>query len=222
MMGASAKKKRNDAATPPGTRFGRLVVIELLPERRHRNRMYLCLCDCGTKAEVHSHSLRAGVTTSCGCFRDEVQKKAVTRHGLGVDGKPALHDPTYLSWHSARRRARRGAGHYANVGFSPVWDDYAQFLRDVGPRPKGTTLDRIDNERGYEPGNVRWATAKEQANNRRNTLRVEVDGVTRSVSEWSDLSKTPQYLIRSRLRAGWEPSRLFAPSSRASRSQHAN
>lgn len=162
---------------PVGSRYGRLVVVELLLERsRSGQRRYLCVCDCGEQVAVLSDDLKRGRTQSCGCLQREntSRKTSVPRkHG---HGSPAALSPTYQSWRSMKARCfNRGCGkswsHYGGRGITVCarWlgpYGFENFLADMGARPKGTTLDRLDVDGNYEPRNCRWATAVEQRHNR--------------------------------------------------------
>jgi len=88
--------------------------------------------------------------------------------------------------------------------------DFSAFLRDMGPRPQGTSLDRIDNSRGYEPGNVRWAKSRQQANNQRANRVLVLNGETHTVAEWERLRGFKPGTIKTRLLRGWTPEKAVA------------
>lgn len=127
-------------------------------------------------------------------------------HGESGKRRTAL----YRAWESMRVRCSSPDRYPSYVGVTvfPAWQSSFELFRDyvnetIGPRPRGHSLDRIDNDCGYEPGNLRWATPKEQSNNRWNTTKITVDGVTRSVSEWGELHGLTIAAIRARLKYGW-------------------
>lgn len=165
------------------TRFGRLTVIGEARSRFRsgRNRRFVsCQCSCGSEVEVWYKSLISGQTNSCGCLSSEVHREAVsaaheasTKHGHAVDGKQT---PEFKAWVNMKYRCDNpSAQNYEYYGARGItvcdrWrDSFEVFLADMGPRPgAGYSLDRYPNNDGnYEPGNCRWATADEQAKNRR-------------------------------------------------------
>lgn len=154
-----------------GRRFGRLTVLRRSPKRQPHKTFWLCLCDCGSTSEPTSKHLRLGDTTSCGCSVREILKASRLKHGhCGT--------PTWNSWSSMLKRCRgtnkQAYQNYRGRGITVCarWLVFENFLADVGLRPAGTTLDRINNDGNYEPGNCRWSTPKEQSCNLRKTRHV--------------------------------------------------
>lgn len=146
----------------PGERFGKLTVLEVfqLPGKARQCRM---ACDCGGHIIAWKHNLTTGHTKSCGCERVE-QGKARLKHGHSKRANEVSR--TYKSWSSMKDRAGKAAG-YEHVTVCERWQDFTNFLADMGERPEGKTLDRINPAGNYELSNCRWATPQEQSQNRR-------------------------------------------------------
>lgn len=199
-----------------GERFGRWVVIgeaEPVVYRGGRDvrQRVVCRCDCGTERPVLVLALQGERSTSCGCRRKENALRANTKHGHA-----SVQTPMYRRWQAIKNRCLNpkniAYGRYGGRGIAicDQWvDSFATFLGDVaaeiGDAPVGHSLDRIDNTRGYEPGNMRWATPKEQQRNMRTNRLIEVDGETKTLAEWAELSGNHGEVIRARIARGVEP-----------------
>lgn len=139
------------------------------------------------------------------------------KHGATVGHKEGKTDPLYFRWRSIKQRCLDpGASHYDRYGGRGInmcqeWaESFSAFRAAVGPIPAGLTLDRVDNDKGYEPGNVRWATRKKQANNRHNTRRATYKGETKSLKEWAEVTAFSYPGLTGRWNKGLRDEELFA------------
>lgn len=202
-----------------GQRFGRLIAVKPSHSDRRGQLMWECLCDCGKTTVVRGADLRFGKTRSCLCLYHEV----IVTHG----GKNRTHghshrtlsngSPEYQSWMGAKVRClnpkHKIYPQYGGRGITMCarWrDSFEAFLADMGPRPAGTSLDRYPNNDGnYEPGNCRWATQREQCNNKRNNQRLQYDGLDLTTSEWARRVGIGKATIRDRIKRGWATARAL-------------
>lgn len=172
-----------------GASFGAWTVLAFVGTAGKVAR-WLARCTCGEVRVLSGNSLRSGSTKSCGCVGDSAFAAGLLRHGHART-KGASRTPTYLSWQSMMDRCtgsnRRWWPRYGGRGITvhADWRDFATFLRDMGERPPGTWLDRIDNDRNYEPGNCRWATPTQQQANKSSNRIVEYHGEKRALVEWA-------------------------------------
>lgn len=192
-----------------GERFGRLLA--LAPGEPHiqpsgkRYSTVLCLCDCGNRKQVLCQSLRRGATKSCGCLLREAYARA-SNESAQLRKK---HPGEYNSWAQMRSRCNDpGANGYHRYGGRGItvcsrWSSFGSFLEDMGQRPSGHSIDRIDVNGNYEPSNCRWSSSVEQALNTSRTQFITLNGETKPLVVWCDELGLNRSTVRVRLHRGW-------------------
>lgn len=180
-----------------GKRFDRLRVIAKVTIKGFGTG-WLCKCDCGNEVKVRGANLLAGNTRSCGCIQKRNTHYERTRPRRG---------DTKLTWELMQNRClNTSSSQYPDYGGRGItvcerWLNYENFVVDMGERPMGTTLDRYpDNNGNYEPTNCRWATPKQQANNRRDNIRLVAFGREQTLRQWADEYKVPVSTLTGRLK----------------------
>lgn len=207
-----------------GKRFGRLIVIKqtedyVSPAGKHL-KQWECRCDCGNTCIATGCNLKAGRQTSCGCGRAEKLKNIATKHGMA---KTSIHN----KWMGIIQRCEdvnnRNYPRWGGRGIKICkrWrDSFEAFYEDVSKLEHygedGYTLDRYPDLNGnYEPGNVRWATAKQQANNTRSNVCLTYKGETHTVAEWADIVAIPYFTLMQRINElGWSVEKALETPSR--------
>lgn len=161
-----------------GVKYGKLTVLELLPPVKNKS-MCQCVCECGRKTKVRVNNLRSGMTQTCGhCRRSN---------------KPRMKDfASYGVWRNMIKRCRdEGSSGYESYGGRGIkvcerWRDFDAFLADMGDRPEGHTIERIDYNGDYCPDNCKWIKAAEQARNTRKNRWISFGGKTMLLCDWSN------------------------------------
>jgi hypothetical protein len=197
-----------------GQRFGRLTVLSRADRPTQPGRAYwLCKCDCGTEKAIFGKHLRSGATKSCGCISSEnTASRNMTQGGLAKANRRL-----YSTWTSMLRRCEEQPD-YAGRGISVCerWrDSFAAFLADMGPKPTPKhTIERVNNDGNYEPGNCKWATRHEQMRNTRGNHYVEADGKRMIVVDWAAHTGIDVGLIYQRLAGGWSEAAAVSTPAR--------
>lgn len=191
-----------------GHRYGRLQVIELAGQNKHNQRMWRCICDCGNTLDVLGFLLRQKQTRSCGCLAKESIANVNKKHGKSGSQIWSIHrsmmDRCYLATsHTYKNYGGRG------ITVCDRWHDFENFYADLGDKPAGMTLERINNQGPYSPDNVRWATYKDQANNRRSNIVLEFQGRKQTMQQWCDEFGLKLATVWARLNRGWSVDRAL-------------
>lgn len=200
-----------------GRVFGRLVVLQYegaearaLGSRHRVYHYWKCLCECGVERTATSGDLLHGDTKSCGCLRQDTARQRMTTHGKSGA-------PEFIVWSGMRQRCNdSGCEAYSNYGgrgirVDKAWDDFAMFLANMGARPSPShTLERINNDGNYEPGNCKWETRQGQSRNTRRTAQLTFQGRTASMVEWSEVLGISYYAIRARRSRGWSDEKILS------------
>ena len=158
-------------------RFGRLIAIKRIKNKLSKRTQWLCKCDCGNTKIVDMACLQSGDTRSCGCLKK--------KHGF-------FGSAIYVVWATMIQRCRnKNDKDYHNYGGRGItvckrWLRFESFYADMGDRPEGLTLERLDNEKGYFPDNCGWRTPKVQANNKRTNIVIEYQGLKLNMMQWAE------------------------------------
>lgn len=191
-----------------GNKFGRLMVIEELPERKHGGRVYRCKCDCGNIIDVRKDMLKSGNTKSCGCLQRETASiigKNKVKHGKCGTRLYKIYR------HIINRCYNKNDISYSNWGERGVimcdeWkNDFMTFYEWAinNGYQDNLTIDRINVNGNYEPCNCRWTTPKTQANNRRSNVHLTYNGKTQTIKQWAEELNCNYTTILARYHAGW-------------------
>lgn len=194
-----------------GLKFGRLTVVGqhyYKTGTSGRKRVFWhCLCECGARKPINADGLISGNIRSFGCLSKEVRKSINVTHGANKGGNSTA---TYRCWQAMKTRCTNPKAqswqYYGGrgIGICARWlTSFDNFLQDMGEKPEGMSIDRIDNDKSYSKENCRWATTLEQANNVRSNHKITFRGQTKTLSQWSVCLGLKATKLRDRLKAGW-------------------
>lgn len=184
--------------------YGRLTVLSY-EGKKDLHSVWGCRCSCGKIVSVRLNSLRRGDVKSCGCLRDQQNTERLTKHNESNKTKE------YNTWSSMKQRCtNKTEVAYKNYGGRGIiicegWlNSYENFLADMGRAPSPQhSIERINNNGNYEPGNCRWATIDEQQNNRRNNVHIKYLGISKTIPQWSREVGLSVPVIIGRLKRHW-------------------
>lgn len=199
--------------------FGRWTVLSKVQAPPGVKAKWLCRCSCGKEGAVFQNNLVSSISKSCGCLNLELVAARNLKHGFGAE-------PLAQVWRDIKKRCYNpNHGSYKDYGgrgikLADCWHDYEVFRADVGHSPgKGYSLDRVNNDGDYAPGNVRWATWEEQATNKRSSRFLTHQGLTLTVSQWARGLGVPKSRILYRLRQGHSTESVLNPNKLAASNQ---
>jgi len=198
-----------------GQKFSRLTVIKRVANSDAKQTRWLCKCQCGNMKVVQGAHLKDKHTRSCGCM---ISDSTIARNIKNIiHGHSANHQrsKTYRTWDGMKDRCmnpyHKQYKDYGGRGIQVCkrWLKFENFLQDMGEKPEGLTLDRIDNDGDYCPENCQWSTWLEQQRNRNNNRLITINGVTKCLSEWCEFYHMDYYKIYQRIQRGWSIERAL-------------
>ncbi len=191
-----------------GRRFGRWTVLSQA-KRSKSGTLWLCRCDCGAEQTVLANSLRRGTSKSCGCAKGALITERKTRHGQAGTNVYRIYG---LIRHRCTNPSCQAWKRYGGAGVECRFESFEHFISVMGPRPSlDHSVDRYPNRRGhYEPGNVRWATARQQQRNRTNNHELTWQGRTQCIAAWAEELGLGRTTIPKRLKRGWSVERALS------------
>ena len=195
-----------------GEVFGRLTVHKVVGRNRHNQLIWSCTCECGNECNALGFIMRRGEKQSCGCLQRETTANINKKHGK-------TRTKIYAIWRTMTQRCYDPNSHAYNryggrgIKICDKWKSFEGFYEDMGDKPEGLSLERIDNNGNYEPANVVWATHKTQSNNRRSNVVLEFQGRKQTMQQWADESGLKIQTIWARLHRGWTIERAISEAA---------
>lgn len=202
----------SNRADMKGKRFGQLIARHPIGKKKNGNIVWLLECDCGEAKEADGYDVRSGKIISCNKCGAERTRLASVTHGMS-------NTPEFSTWDGMKSRCyNKNVTHYSKYGGRGIkvcqrWlESFENFYADMGQKPSGDhSIERRDNDGDYSPDNCIWATAREQALNRKTNVYLTINDTTRTMIEWSEISGVSLGRIWSRKKAGYSGEDLINP-----------
>lgn len=192
-----------------GRSFDAWTALRFIEGSGSKHPKWKCVCKCGNVRDIDYYALTGGRTRSCGCLRQKLIGEKTRTHGKA-------RTKIYSIWVGIITRCcNPNTPNFCDYGGRGItvcdrWrNSFENFYSDMGERPRGMSIERIDNDAGYSPENCKWATRAEQSRNRRNNRRLTLNGETRCLAEWSKITGLNPITITSRLKRGWSEERAL-------------
>jgi hypothetical protein len=195
---------------------GYLTVVERASNGKSGQTRWLCECKCGARCIVAAQKIKSSIAKSCGkCWKKDHPSNLTHGH-TRKNGERRHASAEYKVWCGMISRCHNpNHSKYADYGGRGIfvcerWRAFEKFYADMGKRPRGCSLERRDNSKGYSPENVDWVPSREQAMNKRNNHRLTLDGETHCVAEWSRKTGIPYRTILMRANRGWTDKQILS------------
>lgn len=191
-----------------GDKYNFLTAVRFSHRDKRSQLYWLFKCDCGNKKVIVVEDVKKGSIKSCGCMQRELLKERHITHGMSKTRE-------YKTWASMKSRClNKNNPGYKNYGARGItvckrWMKFENFYADMGDKPRGMSLDRIDNNGNYKPENCRWATRRQQGNNKRNNRLLTYRGKTMTTAQWARKTDIDRITLHKRIKKGWSTEKVL-------------
>jgi hypothetical protein len=209
-----------------GLTFEKLTVIGVSKRNQNEKRYYLdCQCECGNIIRLLPYQIKKHQVKSCGCLRTQAAKNARSYIANHFENDRSKH-PLYWIWYQMINRCENQNSKYYNryggrgISVCEEWHDFNNFVLwsdSVNGRPRGYSLDRINNDGNYEPNNCRWTTNFQQGINKSSNILVEYKGQTKTLMEWSLITGIRWTTLYHRFTRGWDVDKMLSTPPKINR-----
>ena len=191
-------------------RFSKLLVKERSSNLKDGTATWLCICDCGNQRIIAGTSLRAGRNKSCGCASPLFTTERMKTHGKSRDRIYSIWVGMLIRCSEKSKGKTRKNYFLRGIKVCDKWKNFKSFYEDMGEPSLNYSIERINNNGNYEPGNCKWATSKEQGNNTSANKKIEFNGQIKNISQWAELLNIKPNTLTYRLKRGWSIERALS------------